>query len=195
MEYKAITSENFYYRELKNTARYLLKNPKDENFRTFLKENDILDCISENNFKNKFTVINKRLKYMSEELKYQLVNGDSSAGKFITLYTILCSERLLLEFSDEVIREKYTHYDYYLKDSEIRKFIQLKSEQSEIVEKWSEPVKRKMIMKIKNFFTEGGFISKEDGESYKIVKPLILPEIIEEIKKQGNKKVLKAMFY
>uniref|UniRef100_UPI003AEF698E BrxA family protein n=1 Tax=Cetobacterium sp. TaxID=2071632 RepID=UPI003AEF698E len=193
MEYRAITGENFYYQELKNTARYLLKNPNLKNMRDVFKEKDILDCTSESNFQKKFQTINKRVKYLTEELMYQLVNGDSNTGRFITLYTILCAERFLLEFLDEIIGDKYRHYDYYLKESDIQNFMNLKAEQSEIVEKWSESGKKKMIVKIKNFFSEGGFLYKEEEKLYKIVRPVILSEIIDEMKKEGNRSVVKAM--
>ncbi|MGL6066944.1 MAG: BrxA family protein [Cetobacterium sp.] len=194
MKYRSITGENFYYTELKSTARYLLKNPNTENLKEFFKNEDILDCTSESNFQKKFLSINKRLKYLNEELMYQLVEGDSNSGKFINLYTILCSERFLLEFADEVISDKYRHYDYYLKESEIQNFMKLKSEQSELVQSWSEAGKAKMVMKIKNFFLEGGFIYKEEEKLYKIVKPIILSEIIDEMRKE-NMSVVKAMLY
>lgn len=195
MEYKAITGENFYYQELKNAARYLIRNPNLENMREVFKEEDILDCTSESNFQKKFLAINKRVKHLTEELMYQLVNGDSNAGRFITLYTILCAERFLLEFLDEVIGDKYRHYDYYLKESDIVAFMNLKAEQSEVVEKWSESGKKKMIVKIKNFFSEGGYLYKEEEKLYKIVRPIILSEIIDEMKKEGNRSVVKAMLY
>lgn len=195
MEYKAITGENFYYQELKNAARYLMRNPNLENMREVFKEEDILDCRSESNFQKKFFAINKRVKHLTEELMYQLVNGDSNTGRFITLYTILCAERFLLEFIDEVIGDKYRHYDYYLKESDIVAFMNLKAEQSEIVEKWSESGKKKMIVKIKNYFSEGGYLYKEEEKLYKIVRPVILSEIIDEIKKEGNRSVVKAMLY
>lgn len=194
MEYKSITGENFYYPELKSAARYILKNPHIENLRETFRDEDILDCISESNFQKKFLSISKRLKYLTDELQYQLVNGDSNIGKFITLYTILSSERILLEFADEVISHKYRHYDYYLKESDIHNFMKLKSEQSEVVEGWSESGKKKMVVKIKNFFTEGGFIQKEEEKLYKIVRPVILSEIIDEMKEE-NRRVVKAMLY
>lgn len=195
MEYKSITGENFYYTEIKNAARYLLKNPDVEKIRDEFKENDVLDCTSESNFKKKFFSINKRINHLTDELKYQITASDSNTGKFINLYVILCSERLLLEFADEIIKEKYKNFDYFLKESEIDNFIKLKSEQSEAVEKWSESGKKKMVVKIKNFFIEGGFLLKEEEKRYKIVKPIVLSEIIQEMKLNGNNSVVKAMLY
>lgn len=195
MKYRSITGENFYFVELKNAARFLLKNPEIKDIKKTFKEEDILETTSESNFQKKFFTINKRIKYLTDELKYQLVNGDSNTGKFITMYSILSSERFLLEFSDEVLSEKYRCYDYYLKESEIHSFMQLKSEQSEDVDKWSESGKKKMIVKIKNFFSEAGFIHKEEDKLYRIVKPIVLSEIIDEMKNEGNRSVVKAMLY
>ena len=52
-----------------------------------------------------------------------------------------------------------------------------------------------MLVKIKNFLSEGGFIKKQKDGSYKISKPLINEEIIEEIRENGNKEILKIMLY
>ena len=105
---------------------------------------------------------------MTSILKYYLVNSDTNTTKFIIFYSILCNERIVAEFMDEVIREKYNNYDYYLKDSEFIKFLENKAEQSEIIENWSDPTKKKIILKLKNFLTESGFIKKEKEKLYKI---------------------------
>lgn len=194
MKYRAITNENFYYYELKNASRFICKYPEIENIKKAFREDDILDSISENNYIRKFISIDKRLKFLTNDLMYYLIEGDSNTGKFINLYSILCCERIILEFMDEVVKEKYKIYDYYVKESDFTKFIEMKAEQSEIVENWSIPGKKKVIVKIKNFLIESGFLYKEDGK-YKIVKPIVLLEVIDEIKQNGNRSVLKAMLY
>lgn len=52
-----------------------------------------------------------------------------------------------------------------------------------------------MLTKIKTFLVEGGFLKKEKDGSFKIVKPFIDEEIIEEIRNNGNKEILKVMLY
>lgn len=195
MKYRGITGENFYFLELKRAVKYVLKHPEIENYKESFRSEDILDCKSESNFNKKYSTVNKRMQYLTFKLKENLNEVDVVTGKFINLYAILCSERIIAEFMDEVIKEKYKVFDYYIKDLDFKKFMELKADQSEIVDNWTEAGKKKMIVKIKNFILEGGFLVKEGDKLYKIVRPIVFTDIIDEIKENGNKKILAAMLY
>jgi len=195
MKYRGITGENFYFLELKRAVKYVLKYPEIENYKESFRSEDILDCKSESNFNKKYSTVNKRMQYLTFNLKENLNEVDVVTGKFINLYAILCSERIIAEFMDEVIKEKYKVFDYYIKDLDFKKFMELKADQSEIVDNWTEAGKKKMIVKIKNFILEGGFLVKEGDKLYKIVRPIVFTDIIDEIKENGNKKILAAMLY
>ena len=194
MKYRGITSENFYLIEIRNTCKFILENNIEENLKDLLKENNILETFSESNFSKKYNTINKRLKSLTNNLKKQIVDTDLASAKFINLYSILCNERFILEFLEEVVKEKYDNYDYNIKESDFLNYMEIKSEQSEIIKNWTEAGKRKMLVKIKNFLIEGGFLEKtKDG--YNIVKPIVESAIIDEIKENGNRKILNIMFY
>ena len=194
MEYRAITAENFYLIEMKNTCKFILENKVEEDLKKMLKANNILETVSESNFSKKFNTINKRLKSLTDNLKKQIVNTDLTSARFINLYSILCNERFILEFLEEVVKEKYDNYDYSIKECDFLSYLAIKSEQSEIINNWTESGKRKMLVKVKNFLTEGGFLEK-NKDSYKIIKPIVDLAVIDEIKENGNKKILKIMFY
>ena len=194
MEYRAITAENFYLIEMRNTCKFILENKVEEDLKKMLKTNNILETVSESNFSKKFNTINKRLKSLTDNLKKQIVDTDLASAKFINLYSILCNERFILEFLEEVVKEKYDNYDYNIKESDFLIYLATKSEQSEIINNWTAEGKRKMLVKIKNFLTEGGFLEK-NKDSYKIIKPIVDLAVIDEIKENGNKKILKIMFY
>ena len=194
MQYRGITSENFYLTEIRNTCRFILENGIQENLKELLKKNNILETFSESNFSKKYNTINKRLKSLTDNLKKQIVDTDLASAKFINLYSILCNERFILEFLEEVVKEKYDNYDYNIKESDFLIYLATKSEQSEIINNWTEAGKRKMLVKIKNFLTEGGYLEK-NKDGYKIIKPIIDLAVIDEIKENGNKKILKIMFY
>jgi hypothetical protein len=195
MKYRGITGENFYFLELKRAVKYVIRYPEIENYKESFRSEDILDCKSESNFNKKYSTVNKRMQYLTFNLKENLNEVDVVTGKFINLYAILCSERIIAEFMDEVIKEKYKVFDYYIKDLDFKKFMELKADQSEIVDNWTEAGKKKMIVKIKNFILEGGFLVKEGDKLYKIVRPIVFTDIIDEIKENGNKKILAAMLY
>ena len=194
MQYRGITSENFYLTEIRNTCRFILENGIQENLKELLKKNNILETFSESNFSKKYNTINKRLKSLTDNLKKQIVDTDLASAKFINLYSILCNERFILEFLEEVVKEKYDNYDYNIKESDFLIYLATKSEQSEIINNWTETGKRKMLVKIKNFLTEGGFLEK-NKDAYNIIKPVVESAVIDEIKENGNRKILKIMFY
>ena len=194
MEYRAITAENFYLIEMRNTCKFILENKTEEDLKNLLKANNILETVSESNFSKKFNTINKRLKSLTDNLKKQIVDTDLASARFINLYSILCNERFILEFLEEVVKEKYDNYDYYIKESDFSNYMETKSEQSKVIQNWTAEAKRRMLIKVKNFLTEGGYLEK-NKEDYKIIKPIVDLAVIDEIKENGNKKILKIMFY
>ena len=194
MEYRAITAENFYLIEMKNTCKFILENKVEEDLKNMLKANNILETVSESNFSKKFNTINKRLKSLTDNLKKQIVDTDLASARFINLYTILCNERFILEFLEEVVKEKYDNYDYYIKERDFLNYMETKSEQSKVIQNWTAEAKRRMLIKVKNFLTEGGYLEK-NKDGYKIIKPIVDLAVIDEIKENGNKKILKIMFY
>ena len=194
MEYRAITAENFYLIEMKNTCKFILKNKVEEDLKKLLKRNNILETVSESNFSKKFNTINKRLKSLTDNLKKQIVDTDLTSARFINLYSILCNERFILEFLEEVVKEKYDNYDYSIKESDFSNYMETKSEQSKVIQNWTAEAKRRMLIKVKNFLTEGGYLEK-NKDGYKIIKPIVDLVVIDEIKENGNRKILKIMFY
>ena len=194
MEYRAITAENFYLIEMRNTCKFILENKVEEDLKKMLKANNILEAVSESNFSKKFNTINKRLKSLTDNLKKQIVDTDLASARFINLYSILCNERFILEFLEEVVKEKYDNYDYYIKESDFSNYMETKSEQSKVIQNWTAEGKRRMLVKVKNFLTEGGYLEK-NKDAYKIIKPIVDLAVIDEIKENGNKKILKIMFY
>ena len=194
MEYRAITAENFYLIEMRNTCKFILENKVEEDLKKMLKANNILETVSESNFSKKFNTVNKRLKSLTDNLKKQIVNIDLASARFINLYSILCNERFILEFLEEVVKEKYDNYDYSIKESNFLNYMETKSEQSKVIQNWTAEGKRRMLIKVKNFLTEGGYLEK-NKDGYKILKPIVDLAVIDEIKENGNEKILKIMFY
>ena len=195
MKYRAITSENFYYKELKNTA-ILLKETQVpfEDAKELIREKDVLDTKSIANFNKKFLSINKRYNALSEELRVMLCEADSENGKFINFYAILLAERIVLEFMDEVVRENFSRLNYQLSNSDFISFMKHKQEQSEDVASWTQAGRDKVITKLKNFSVEAGYLEK-NNDGFLIKKPVIDTSIINAIENQSGSKFLKILLY
>lgn len=195
MKYRAITSENFYLTEIRNVARALTKDWSiKENLKEFLLDENLLDTETESNFNKKFLSISKRINGLSKEFVELMSMEDSDIGRFLNLYAICHCERIIFEFMNEVISNKYRAADYYLFETDFKEFMIQKSEEDDTVKFWSEASKKKILLKIKNFLIEGNFLRKEE-DHYRIIKPIIPNYILNILKQYGEKKILKAMLY
>ncbi len=193
MKYRAITSENFYYTDIKRTAKIVMdKRYSREELIEIIKEKGIIEYNTEYNFNKKFLSINKRINKLNEFLIIKLAEESPDIGKFINLFSIVLNERIFYDFFNEVIKEKYFLLDYYITNDEFISFMNEKEEQEEEIKNWSSETKRKIIVKIKAFLVESGYLVKTET-GYKIIRPLIPDDIISNIEQNYDKNILKIL--
>ena len=193
MKYRAITSENFYYTDIKRTAKIVMdKRYSREELIEIIKEKGIIEYNTEYNFNKKFLSINKRINKLNEFLIIKLAEESPDIGKFINLFSIVLNERIFYDFFNEVIKEKYFLLDYYITNDEIISFMKEKEEQEEEIKNWSSETKRKIIVKIKAFLVESGYLVKTET-GYKIIRPLIPDDIISNIEQNYDKNILRIL--
>ena len=90
MKYRAITSENFYYTDIKRTAKIVMdKRYSREELIEIIKEKGIIEYNTEYNFNKKFLSINKRINKLNEFLIIKLAEESPDIGKFINLFSIV----------------------------------------------------------------------------------------------------------
>ena len=180
MKYRAITSENFYYTDIKRTAKIVMdKRYSREELIEIIKEKGIIEYNTEYNFNKKF-------------LSIKLAEESPDIGKFINLFSIVLNERIFYDFFNEVIKEKYFLLDYYITNDEFISFMNEKEEQEEEIKNWSSETKRKIIVKIKAFLVESGYLVKTET-GYKIIRPLIPDDIISNIEQNYDKNILRIL--
>ena len=193
MKYRAITSENFYYTDIKRTAKIVMdKRYSREELIEIIKEKGIIEYNTEYNFNKKFLSINKRINKLKECLIIKLAEESPDIGKFINLFSIVLNERIFYDFFNEVIKEKYFLLDYYITNDEFISFMNEKEEQEEEIKNWSSETKRKIIVKIKAFLVESGYLVKTET-GYKIIRPLIPDDIISNIEQNYDKNILRIL--
>lgn len=197
MKYRALTNENFYYLETKRVAMLIKKNKgisKEELFE-YLKENEILEANNEKNFKSKFLTIYKRLSSLNEVLIERIAEESSDIGKFINLLSIILNEKIVFDFINEVIKKRYFLLDKVIDNIDFNKFMSEKSEEIEEVSKWTEASKKKIIVRLKTYFVESGYLmkSKFNTSEYKISRPLIPMDILKNIEIEYGEVILEAI--
>lgn len=173
MKYSAgIISSSFWLYESKTTAEYLVENiSKKELIELSLNEN-IYQVNSERRAKRMAGNLFNRLNDFPQELLRYFIAADSNTSKIIVFISIIKNNKLFFEFMYEVFREHILLGNFTIKNSDLDIFFMNKSNQSEIIENWSEStiVKLKSIFKL--FLIEAGFLQKDDGD-YKIILPFV----------------------
>lgn len=173
MKYSAgIVSFSFWLYESKTTAEYLLENiSKKELIDLSLSEN-IYQVGSERRSKRMASYLYNRFKDFSQDLLRYFINADSNTSKIIVLISIIKNDKLFFEFMYELFREQILLGSYTIKDSDLDIFFRNKSNQSEIIENWSEKTISRLKRMYKSFLIEAGLLEEEDGV-YKIILPFI----------------------
>lgn len=173
MKYSAgIVSASFWLLETKTTAEYMLDGlSKSKILELSLNEN-IYQVDSERRAKDIANVTYRRLKDFPEKLLEFFVNADVNSSKIIVLISILKNDKLLFEFMYEIFRERIILGNYTLKKSDFDIFFKNKSQQSEIIENWTETTVRKVSSTYRLFLSEAGLLEKDD-EDYKIILPFL----------------------
>ena len=129
---------------------------------------------------------------MDDYLLDKLVNGSVDTSKQIALYALMKTDRLFSEFMSEVYREKYILKDMVITDKDFNIFFYRKYEQDATVATWKEYTFYKLKQVYKRILFESGFIKKQKKD-IEIVRPVMEQEVIDVIKKRGDKAYVEAM--
>ena len=173
MKYSAgIVSSSFWLYESKTTAEYLLDEiSKKELIELSLSEN-IYQVESVRRVKRMACNLFTRFNGFSEELLRYFISADSNSSKLFVLIAIIKNDKLFFEFMYEIFREHIILGNFNIKDSDLDIFFMNKSNQSVIIENWSETTIKKLKSIYKLFLIEAGILEKE-GDDYKIILPFI----------------------
>ncbi len=197
MIYRAATSENFYYIEAKRVANVLKHNPnftREELF-NYIEENDLLEANNSQNLNKKFRTVYKRLNSLNSFLIEKLAEESPDIAKFINFVSIVLNEKIVYDFIEEVIKDKVLLLDKKIENMEFNKFLIEKGEQEEEVSKWTESSRKKIIVKLKKYLIEAGYLVKKDSRTkeFSISRPLIPMDIIDNIKKEYGENITKSL--
>jgi hypothetical protein len=188
----SIKTKPYLYLELKKAARLEIQGLTENEIMMKAVDENIFQVNTEARKKEIASTVIQRLKVLDKFLLEKLVNGSIDTSKQIALYSIMKTDRLFYEFMREVYREKYVLKDIVLSDKDFNIFFQRKCEQDKTVVAWKEYTFYKIGQVYKRVLLEAGFIKKQNKE-IQIVRPVMEQEVIESIKRNGDKAYLEAM--
>ena len=186
----SLTSETLRFREMRIVAKLILVGKSDMEIRG--------EVISENLFQFKagssYTqkVLRRALQRLhaleTRELITAVAEASSESAKQICLYSMMLTNKVMMDFMLCVVAEKYRTFDRHF-SGDAEKFLNRISQQSPQQISWSALTIRAMAKSMRNALCEAGILDRKT----KTLQPILIPAVLRQtIIERGNQAILTA---
>lgn len=187
-----LTGNPFLFFEMRVIAALKDQGLPNEQIKEHVFNENLLQYKTQKSIIKRLNEVLRRLEVLNTDLIHLLASADANTAKLICLYTIIKTDRLFYEFMEEVVSEKHQSRQNHLEQSDIKRFFDHKSEQSEDVEKWSLATKTRLLpSSYKNILKDAGLIN--DNKHMELQGQFISFELCNSLNNIGNGKYLKLM--
>jgi hypothetical protein len=146
-----LTAEQFLFYEMRIVSKQYLQNKSIEEIIAYIKQDNLFQYPTERQVSRLTRACYKRLDALdSKKLVYELANAPVEVAKQINLYAMMRYNRLVREFMEGLIGEKYRQQDFSYTKKDINVFFSRLQEQNDDIAAWSEQT----IMKLKQVLTK-----------------------------------------
>ena len=187
-----LTAEPFLYNETKIIAQYLLDGISPEELKRKNIEENLIKYKSPKSIVRVNSPIFRRLNVMDSEMLDEFVHTDIETSKYILLYTIMKTDRLVRDFVVEVYKDKLLMRKDYIEKFDIDNWYEEKCILSNTLRERTESTAAKLKQVIMKILQDSGLVIKEKNR-FKIVRPLLKEKYISMLDKKGDIEYAKAM--
>jgi hypothetical protein len=146
-----LTAEQFLFYEMRIVSKQYLEGKSVEDVIENIKRDNLFQYPTERMVIRIARACYKRLGALgNEKLAYEVANAPIEAAKQINLYAMMRYNRLVREFMEELIGEKFRQQDFSYTRKDINVFFSRLQEQNDDVAAWSEQT----ISKLKQVLTK-----------------------------------------
>ena len=146
-----LTAEQFLFYEMRIVSKQYVKGKPIDEIIEYIKKDNLFQYPTERQISRLTRACYKRLIALdNEQLVYELANAPVEVAKQINLYAMMRYNRLVREFMEGLIGEKYRQQDFSYTKKDINVFFSRLQEQNDDVAAWSEQT----IMKLKQVLTK-----------------------------------------
>lgn len=187
-----LTGEPFLYYETKIIAKMIYEgeNPDD------LRQRNIKENLMQHKAVGSLSRVNspvfRRLAVLDKNLLEEFVSTDIDTSKFILLYAIMKTDKLVNEFISEVYKEKLLLKKEYIEKYEFDTFYEEKMLYSEKLKNASESSRYKIRQVMFKILVDSGLLKKEN-DKFKVVRPLLKQRFIDILEARGDKEYILAL--
>ena len=187
-----LTGEPFLYKETKIIAEYLLNGEAP----LVLKKRNVEENLIMQKTKGSITRSNspifRRLGIMDKDMMREFVESDIDTSKHILLYSIMKTDRLVLDFMLDVYKDKMLMRKEYIEKYDIDNWYEEKCILSRTLNEKTETTRAKLKQVIMKILQDSGLVVKEKNK-FRIVRPLLKEKFIALLDKNGDIDYAKAI--
>ena len=146
-----LTAEQFLFYEMRIVSKQYLENKSVENIIEYVKRDNLFQYPTERMINRLARACYKRLAALgNNKLVYEVANAPVEVAKQINLYAMMRYNRLIREFMEGIVGEKYRQQDFSYTKKDINMFFSRLQEQNDDVAAWSDQT----IMKLKQVLSK-----------------------------------------
>lgn len=146
-----LTAEQFLFYEMRIVSRQYLQSRPVKDIIEYVKRDNLFQYPTERKINKFVRACHKRIVALgNEKLVYEVANAPVDVAKQINLYSMMCYNRLVREFMEGLVGDKYRQQDFSYTQKDINIFFSRLQEQNDDVAAWSE----KTIAKLKQVMTK-----------------------------------------
>ena len=187
-----LTAEPFLYNETKIIGKYLLDGEDELELKKRNIEENLIKHKKTGSVKRVNAPIFRRLNVMNQEMLEDFVCSDIETSKYILLYAIMKTDRLVKDFIFEIYKDKLFMRKEYIEKFDIDNWYEEKCILSETLKNRSETTTAKLKQVIMKILQDSGLVIKEKNR-FKIVRPLLKEKYINMLDKNGDLEYAKAI--
>ena len=187
-----LTAEPFLYNETKIIAQYLLDGISPEELKRKNIDENLIKYKSTKSIVRVSSPIFRRLNVMDRKILDEFVHTDIETSKYILLYTIMKTDRLVRDFIVEVYKDKLLMRKDYIEKFDIDNWYEEKCILSKTLRERTESTATKLKQVIMKILQDSGLVIKEKNR-FKIVRPLLKEKYISMLDKKGDIEYAKAI--
>lgn len=187
-----LTAEQFLFYEIRIVSRQYLENRSIEEIITIVMQDNLFQYPTERMVKRIVRACYKRLVALNNErLVYEIANAPIDVAKQINLYAMMRYNRLVCEFMEGLVGEKYRQQDFSFTKKDINVFFTYLQEHNDDVAAWSIQT----IMKLKQVLTKCLIETKMiDSGKDTSLNPITISEKLEKGIRENNDLTALAAF-
>ena len=168
-----LTAEPFLYNETKIIGESLLSGENVQELKRKNIEKNLIKHKKQGSVKRTNAPIFRRLGIMNNEILENFVYSDVETSKYLLVYAIMKTDKLVRDFIIEVYKDKIIMRNEYIEKYDIDRWYEMKKESSVTLKNKSDITNNKAKQVIMKILQDSGMVVKESNNRFRIIKPLL----------------------